>query len=52
MMKNRLYKSILAIVAIPFLTVALVMVFVVGLSLPFVALIKPDWITTKGKQWP
>ena len=49
-MKERLYKVALAIACIPFLAVASIMVFAVSLSLPFVALIKPDWITIKTKE--
>ena len=46
-MKNRLYKLAAALIAVPFMIMAAVLTCAIAIVIPFVALIKPDWITLK-----
>ena len=49
-MKERLYKFAVALIAVPFMIVAALSMCLIMLAMPFIALIKPDWITlNKGK---
>ncbi len=49
-MKERLYKFAVALIAMPLMIITALSMCLIMLAVPFVALIKPGWITIKTKE--